>query len=71
VVSAADPYGRNLGFLDRSHFFFQVVPQLYSRGWVDPVPDPLLTVYSLIIENRGFTVTKTKTFYSTHKMFRL
>jgi hypothetical protein len=22
--------------------FFQVAPQLYSRGWVDPVPDPLL-----------------------------
>jgi hypothetical protein len=22
--------------------FFQVAPQLYSRGWVDPVPDPLI-----------------------------
>jgi hypothetical protein len=22
--------------------FCQVVPQLYSLGWVDPVPDPLL-----------------------------
>jgi hypothetical protein len=22
VVSAADPYGRNLGFLDRSRYFF-------------------------------------------------
>jgi hypothetical protein len=33
----------NLGFLDRSrYFFFQVAPQLSSRGWVDPVPDPLL-----------------------------
>jgi hypothetical protein len=21
--------------------FYQVTPQLYSRGWVDPVPDPL------------------------------
>jgi hypothetical protein len=30
-------------FLDQSHyFFFQVTPQLYSRGWVDPIPDPLL-----------------------------
>jgi hypothetical protein len=30
-------------FLDRSrYFFFQVAPQLYSRDWVDPVPDPLL-----------------------------
>jgi hypothetical protein len=33
AVSAADPYGRILGFLDRSrYFFFQVAPQLYSRG---------------------------------------
>jgi hypothetical protein len=22
--------------------FYKVAPQLYSRGWVDPVPDPLL-----------------------------
>jgi hypothetical protein len=36
VVSATDTYGRILGFLDRSrYFFFQVAPQLYSRGWVD------------------------------------
>jgi hypothetical protein len=32
-------YGRILDFLGRScYFFFQVAPQLYSRGWVDPVP---------------------------------
>jgi hypothetical protein len=43
VVSVTDPYGRILGFLDGSHYFlFKVAPQLYSRGWVDPVPDPLL-----------------------------
>jgi hypothetical protein len=24
-----------------SLLFFQVAPQLYSQGWVDPVPDPL------------------------------
>jgi hypothetical protein len=24
--------------------FYQVAPQLYSRGWVDPVPDPLLFI---------------------------
>jgi hypothetical protein len=36
-------YGRILGFPDqRRYFFFQVAPQFYSRGWVDPVPDPLL-----------------------------
>jgi hypothetical protein len=39
MVSTADPYSRNLGFLDRSCcVFFQVAPQMYSRGWVDPVP---------------------------------
>jgi hypothetical protein len=33
VVSVTDPYGRILGFLFRSRqFFFQVAPQLYSRG---------------------------------------
>jgi hypothetical protein len=43
VVCATDPYGRILGFLDRSHYyFFRVAPPLYSRGWVDPVPDPQL-----------------------------
>jgi hypothetical protein len=35
------PCGRNLGFVKRSsYFFFQIAPQLYSRGWEDPVPDP-------------------------------
>jgi hypothetical protein len=43
VVSVTNPYGRILGFLDRSRdFFFQAASQLYSRGWVHPVPDPLL-----------------------------
>jgi hypothetical protein len=43
VVSATDPHGRILGFLGRSrYYFFQVAPELYSRGWVVPVPDPLL-----------------------------
>jgi hypothetical protein len=38
-----DPYGHIIRFLDRSrYYFFQVATQLYSRGWVDPVPDPLL-----------------------------
>jgi hypothetical protein len=37
------PTAVNIGFHDRSHyFFFQVAPQFSSRGWVDPVPDPLL-----------------------------
>jgi hypothetical protein len=42
VVSAIDPRGRIIGFLDRSrYYFFKVARQLYSRGWVDFVPDPL------------------------------
>jgi hypothetical protein len=43
VVSVADTYSHILGFLDRNRYiFFHVAPQLYSRGWVGPVPDPLL-----------------------------
>jgi hypothetical protein len=43
VISATDPYRRILGILDRTrYYFFQAAPQLYSRGWVHPVPDPLL-----------------------------
>jgi hypothetical protein len=53
VVNATDPHGRILGFLDRSpYYFFQVVSQLYSRGWVDPVPDPLLLRISGSAGNR-------------------
>jgi hypothetical protein len=53
VVSVTDPYGRILGFLDQSsYFFFQVAPQLYSRGWVDPFPDPLLLKTSGSARNR-------------------
>jgi hypothetical protein len=33
VVSVTNPYGRILGFLDWSrYYFFQVAPQLYSQG---------------------------------------
>jgi hypothetical protein len=33
VVSVTDLYGRILGFQDRSrYFFFQIAPELYSRG---------------------------------------
>jgi hypothetical protein len=54
VVSVTDPYGRILGFLDRSRcFFFQQAPQLCKRGWVDPVPDSLLHKKSGRAENRS------------------
>jgi hypothetical protein len=43
MVSATNLQGRVLGSLDWScYFFFQAAPQLYSRVWVDPVPDSLL-----------------------------
>jgi hypothetical protein len=43
VVSVTDPSCRILGFLDRTRYcFFQIAPQLDSRGSVDAVPDPLL-----------------------------
>jgi hypothetical protein len=49
VVSVTDPYGRILGFLYRSrYFFFQVAPELYSRGCVDPV------IHTKIYENQIF-----------------
>jgi hypothetical protein len=36
----------NFSFLGRRsrYFFFQAAPHLYSRAWVDPVPDPLLLI---------------------------
>jgi hypothetical protein len=43
VVSAMDPHSNILDFLDWSrYYFFQVAPQLYLRGWVDPVPGSVL-----------------------------
>jgi hypothetical protein len=47
------PTAVNLSFLDHSrYFFFQIAPHLCSRGWVDPVPDPLLLRKSGCSENR-------------------
>jgi hypothetical protein len=47
---------RILSFLDQiRNFFFQVAPQLYSRGWVDPVPDPLLPRKCVSAVNRNQT----------------
>jgi hypothetical protein len=54
VVSATDPHSRILGFLDRSrYYFFPAASQLHSRGWVDPVPDPLLLRKSGSAGNRN------------------
>jgi hypothetical protein len=43
MVSVTDPTGRILGFSRQEPLlFYQAAPQLYSQGWVDSVPDPLL-----------------------------
>jgi hypothetical protein len=45
MVSVTNSYSRIHGFLYWSRYiFFQLVPQLYSRGLVNPFPDPLLVV---------------------------
>jgi hypothetical protein len=55
-VSVKNTYGRNLGFIDWSHyFFFQVAPQLYSWGWVDSIPGLLLLWKSGSAGNRNRT----------------
>jgi hypothetical protein len=49
VVSVTNPYGHILGLLVRSRYsFFQVAPQLYPRGWVDPVPDQIILKKNLV-----------------------
>jgi hypothetical protein len=56
VVDTTDPYSRILAFLYRSrYFFFQVAHQFYPRGWVDPIPDPLLLRKSGSAGNRSRT----------------
>jgi hypothetical protein len=64
VVSMTDPYGRIPGFIDRDiYFFFQVAPQLYSRGSVDPVADPLL------VRKTGSAGNRTRTSGSVTRNF--
>jgi hypothetical protein len=48
------PWPLNLCFLDLEPLllFIQVAPQLTSRGWADPVPDPLLLRKSGSARNR-------------------
>jgi hypothetical protein len=72
VVTVADPYSRILIFLDRSRYFFlQVASQLYSRGWVDPIPDPLLLRKSGSARNHRKPTTLflfSKTYDSQHTL---
>jgi hypothetical protein len=74
VVSATGPQSYILGFLARSrYFFFQAAPQLYSRGWVDPVPDPTLLRKSGSAGNRTWTsgsVTRNSDHYTTGAVTR-
>jgi hypothetical protein len=39
--------------------FYQVAPQLYSRGWVDPVPDLLLLFFFLFFSGSAGNRTRT------------
>jgi hypothetical protein len=49
VVSVTDPYGRILGFIDRSrYFFFLVAPQLYSTKLSGPRSRPT-TFFFLVV----------------------
>jgi hypothetical protein len=64
VVSAADP----LRPYRSRYFFFQVAGQLYLRGWVDFIPDPLLLTKSGSAGNRTWTfgsVTNNSDHYTT------
>jgi hypothetical protein len=62
VISVMDPYCRILGLLDRSRcFLFQVAPQLYTWGWVYPIPDPLL------LRKSGRAGNRTRTSGSDHQ----
>jgi hypothetical protein len=48
-----DANGRKLAFLCRSnYYFFHKAPRLYSRVWVDSIPDPLLLRKSGSTRNR-------------------
>jgi hypothetical protein len=56
VVSVTYPFGRILGFIDRSRYLFlQVAPHWYSRDRVDPVPETLLFRKSSSTGNRTVT----------------
>jgi hypothetical protein len=56
VVSMTDPHSHILAFLDQSRYLFsQVAPRLYSQGWVDSDPDPLLLRKSGSAGNRTHT----------------
>jgi hypothetical protein len=85
MVSLVDPYGCNLGFLDRSrYFFFQLAPHLYSQNWVDTLfkpkssakiecTNPVLTPTSIASSRTviwRYCMTKVRT-WSTTLSFRL
>jgi hypothetical protein len=72
VVSVMVPYCRMLVLLDRSSYIsFQVSPQLYSRGWVDPVPDPLLLRKSGSYGNRTLSFQRLANHYTEWAMSNL
>jgi hypothetical protein len=61
VVSATNSQGRKSRFSKPEPlFFFQAAPQLSSRGWVDPVPDPLLLRKSGSARNRRIPLSTSR-----------
>jgi hypothetical protein len=53
VVSSTDSHDHIMEFLDQScYYFFGVAPELYSRGCMDPVSEPLLLRTCSSAENR-------------------
>jgi hypothetical protein len=67
VVRVTHTYSRILNFLDRKrYFFFQVAPQLYYRGWVDPVPDS-----PYFLQNLGAAGNRTRTWIGSQELWPL
>jgi hypothetical protein len=71
VVSATNSHGRYFRFSRPEPLLsFQVAPQLFSRGWVDPVPDPLLLRKSGSAGNRtrDLRICSQEHTYTKHKL---
>jgi hypothetical protein len=47
--------------------FYQVAPHLYSRGWVDPVPDPLLFFWQCRESIPGLRICSQKLWPPDHR----
>jgi hypothetical protein len=59
------PYSRF--YRQQPLLFYQVASQLYSRGWVDPVPDPLLFSGSAGNRTRGLRICSQELWSLDHR----